>query len=234
MNNFPAILKFSEVTIESDAHYEIGLSHSSFELNPGELFLVRMERENERLPIADAAEGLVSPVRGRVNFQGEDWKDMSADRSASQRGKIGRLFDDEVWISDLDVDENILLSQQYHTIRREEDVLEEALGLARAFGLPGLPRGRPGGMRRWDLRKAACIRAFLGQPALVILEQSVHGVYADLTASLVNATKAARRRGSAVLWTVSDLKIWNHAGIRATARARMFGSELNTVGAESP
>jgi phospholipid/cholesterol/gamma-HCH transport system ATP-binding protein len=234
MNNLPPTLKFSEVTIESSAQYEIGLSHSSFELNPGELLLLRIERENERLPVADAAEGLVSPLRGNVRFCGEDWQDMSADRSAAQRGKIGRLFDDEGWISDLDVDQNIMLSQQYHTARSEGDILEEALGLARAFGLPGLPRGRPWSMRRWDLRKAACIRAFLGQPALVILEQPVRGVYADLTASLVNVTKSACRRGAAILWTVSDLKIWNHAGIRATTRARMFGSELNTVAAETP
>jgi phospholipid/cholesterol/gamma-HCH transport system ATP-binding protein len=234
MNDLPAILKFSEVTIESSPHYETGLSRTSFGLNPGELLLLRIERENERMPVADAAEGLVSPLQGNVTFQGEDWQDMSADHSAAQRGKIGRLFDDEGWISDLDVDQNIMLSQQHHTARSEEDILEEALGLARAFGLPGLPRGRPGNMRRWDLRKAACIRAFLGQPALVILEQPVRGVYADLTAALVNATKAARRRGTTILWTVSDLKIWNHAGIRATTRARMIGSELNTVGADVP
>jgi phospholipid/cholesterol/gamma-HCH transport system ATP-binding protein len=233
MIDSPAILEFSEVTIESCAHYEIGLSRTSFELYPGALLLLRIEREDERLPVADAAEGLLSPQRGSVKFLGEDWQNLSADDSAAQRGKIGRLFDDEGWINDLDVDQNIMLSQQHHTARREEDILEEALGLARAFGLPGLPRGRPGGMRRWDLRKAACIRAFLGQPSLVILEQPVRGVYADLTASLVNATSSARQRGSAVLWTVSDLKIWNHAGIRATARARMFGSELRTVAAET-
>ena len=234
MNNLHPILDFGDVTIESGANYEIGLSRSSFELGPGALLLLRIEREDERMPVADAAEGLVCPRQGSVKFRGEDWQAMSADHSAAQRGKIGRLFDDEGWISDLDVDQNIMLSQQHHTARSEDDILGEALGLARAFGLPGLPRGRPGTMRRWDLRKAACIRAFLGQPALVILEQPVRGVYADLTASLVNATKSARRRGAAVLWTVSDLKIWNHAGIRATARARMFGSELHTVAAETP
>ena len=229
----PAILKFDEVTIESGALYETGLSRSSLELNPGELLLLRLERENERLPIADAAEGLVRPERGSVRFCGEDWQAMPADHAAAQRGRIGRLFEDEGWISDLDVDQNIMLSQQHHTARSEEDIRDEALGLARAFGLPGLPRGRPGGLRRWDLRKAACIRTFLGQPALVILEQPLRDVYADLMAPLVSATRSACRRGAAVLWMVSDPKIWNHAGIRATARARMFGAELNFVGTET-
>lgn len=233
MNLSPAILKFQEVTVESAALYETGLSNSSFELNAGELLLLRLERENERLPIADAAEGLVPPVRGSVRFRGEDWQAMSADQAAAQRGKIGRLFEDEGWISDLDVDQNIMLSQQHHTARSEADIRDEALGLARAFGLPGLPRGRPGRLHRWDLRKAACVRTFLGQPALVILEQPVRGVYPDLMAPLVSVTRAACRRGAAVLWMVADPKIWNHAGIRATARARMFGSELNLLTPET-
>jgi phospholipid/cholesterol/gamma-HCH transport system ATP-binding protein len=226
------LLKFSEVTIESSRRYETGLWHSSFELCQGELLLVRLERENERLALADATEGLVPPAQGSVAFLGEDWRCMSADRAGAQRGKIGRLFEDEGWISDLDVAQNIMLSQLHHTSRTEEDILEEALTLARVFGLPGLPRGRPARMRRWDLRKAACIRAFLGQPIFIILEQPVHGVYADLMAPLVNAVQAARQRGAAVLWTVTDPKIWNHSGIHPTARARMFGSELRAVGTE--
>jgi phospholipid/cholesterol/gamma-HCH transport system ATP-binding protein len=228
-----AILKFSEVTIESSPHYETGLWSSSLELNQGELLLVRIERENERLPLADAAEGLVPPTQGSVMFLGEDWQCMSADHAASQRGKIGRLFEDEGWISDLDVDQNIMLAQRHHTQRSEQDIMEEALKLARVFGLPGLPRGRPGSVRRWDLRKAACIRAFLGQPAFLVLEQPERGVYADLMAPLVNAVQSARKRGAAVVWTVTDPKIWNHPGILATTRARMFGSQLQTVETES-
>ena len=205
--------------------------NSSFQLNQGELLLVRLERENERLPLADATEGLVPPTQGNVKFLGEDWQSISADDAAARRGKIGRLFEDEGWVSDLDVDQNIMLSQRHHTLRSEQDILEEALKLARVFGLPGLPRGRPGNMRRWDLRKAACIRAFLGQPAFIVVEQSVRGVYADLMAPLINAVQSARRRGAAVLWTVTDPRIWNHPGIFATTRVRMFGSQLQ-MGAE--
>jgi len=233
MNDPISILKFSDVTIESSPHYETGLWNSSFELKQGDLLLVRMERENERLPLADATEGLTSPSQGSVMFLGEDWQLMSADRAAAHRGKIGRLFDDEGWISDLDVDQNIMLSQRHHTHRSDQDIMEESLKLARVFGLPGLPRGRPGSMRRWDLRKAACIRAFLGQPSFIILEQPVHGVYADLTTPLINAVQSARQRGAVVLWLVTDTKIWNHTGIRTTTRARMFGSELRAVEADS-
>ena len=229
MTTSAPILKFSGVTVESSPHYETELWNISFTLNPGDLLLVRIERENERLPLADACEGLVGPGPGSVMFLGQDWQRMSADHAAAQRGKIGRLFEDEGWVSDLGVDQNIMLSQRHHTRRSEEEILDEALKFARMFGLPGLPRGRPGSVRRPDLRKAACIRAFLGQPAFIILEQPVRGVYADLMAPLVNAVVSARKRGSAVLWTATDPQIWNHPGIRATTRARMLGSELRPM-----
>lgn len=230
MNASASILKFGNVTVPTSPHYETDLWQISFELNSGDLLLVRIERENERLPLADAAEGLVAATHGNVMFRGEDWQGMSADHAAAERGKIGRLFEDEGWINDVDVDQNIMLSQRHHTQRSEQEILEEALKFARMFGLPGLPRGRPGKLRRWDLRKAACIRAFLGQPTLIILEQPVRGVYADFMAPLVNAVQSARTRGAAVLWTVTDPLIWNHPGIHATSRAKMFGSELRELG----
>ncbi len=224
-----SIVKFGNVTVQSSAQYETGLSNIAFALNQGDLLLVRIERENERLPLADATEGLAPPSQGTVTFLGEDWQSLSADDAAAQRGKIGRLFEDEGWISDLDVDENILLAQRHHTQRTEADIIEEALKIARMFGLPGLPRGRPGKVRRWDLRKAACVRAFLGQPRLIILEQPVRGIYADFMAPLLHAVLSARTQGAAVLWTVTDPQIWNHPGIRATTRARMLGSELHPM-----
>lgn len=229
MTSPASILKLSDVTVDSCTQYECGLSNVSIELQAGELWLVRIEREDERLPLADAAEGLAPPTQGSVTFLGEDWRRMSADHAAAQRGKIGRLFEDEGWISDLDLDENILLSQRHHTRRSEEEIMDEAVKFACLFGLPGLPRGRPAGVRRPDLRKAACIRAFLGQPTLIILERPERGVYADVIAPLVHAVQSARQRGAAVLWTASDPCIWQNPALGATGRAKMFGSQLHTM-----
>jgi hypothetical protein len=107
------------------------------------------------------------------------------------------------WISDLDVDENIMLSQQLPYLAERAGHPGRSAEVWRAFRF-AWPAARPArGMRRWDLRKAACIRTFLGQPALHHSRAAVHGVYADLMAPLVNATRSARKRGgAAVLWMV--------------------------------
>jgi phospholipid/cholesterol/gamma-HCH transport system ATP-binding protein len=226
-----SISTFSRVTIPPGLDYETGLSDVSFELSAGSLFLLRIERENERLPVADAMQGLAEVKSGSVSFMGESWDNLPTDVAAAQRGRIGRLFDDEGWISDLDVEENILLAQLHHTKRSEAEIIDEALGLARLFGLPGLPRGRSDKVRRWDLRKAACIRAFLGSPELIIIEQPIRGLYADLIAPLLNAVQSARRCGAAVLWTMTDPQIWKNAAMHASSRARMRGAELQIEGA---
>lgn len=227
------ILRFDNVAVESHAIYESGIWDVRFTLAPGDLLLVRLEREHRRLPLADAAEGLVAPSQGSVLFLNEDWQKMSADHAAGQRGKIGRVFEDGGWIMDLDVDENIMLAQRHHSWRAEDEIVQEAASLARMFGLPGLPRGRPDKVRRQDLAKAACVRAFLGKPEMLILESPTHGIYADIIVHLVNAVQSARRRGAAVLWTTVDAQAWGNPGLRPTARCKMFGSQMHTMEREA-
>lgn len=88
-----------------------------------------------------------------------------------------------------------MLAQRHHTGRDEEEIRREAANLARMFRLPGLPLWAPDRVRRQDLRKAGCIRAFLGRPQLILLENPTLGVYADIIAPLVNAVNPARRAG---------------------------------------
>jgi phospholipid/cholesterol/gamma-HCH transport system ATP-binding protein len=229
MNSSFSILKFHDAEVETGPPYETGMGNINFELNPGDLFLLQLEHEIERLPLADAAAGLAPAVQGSVCFLGEDWQAMSADHASGLRGQIGRVFEGGGWISNLDVDENIILAVRHHTQRPENEIQQEALNLARLFNLPGLPTGRPSSVRRLDLRKAACIRAFLGQPKLIILEQPTRHGYADLIAPLVNLVQSARERGAALLWTTSDPSVWNHPGIRATVRAKMSGSQMDLI-----
>jgi phospholipid/cholesterol/gamma-HCH transport system ATP-binding protein len=84
-------------------------------------------------------------------------------------------------------------------------------------------------MRRQDLRKAACVRALLGTPVLILLENPTYGAYADLIAPLLNTVRGARNRGAAVVWTTLELEVWNNPGLRATQRGKMVGSQLQVM-----
>ncbi len=229
MNESTDILRFHDVTIAADREHESGISSLSLSLASGGLAVVLLEKEQVRIPLADAAEGLVAPVRGIVTFLGEDWQTMTPDRAAAQRGKIGRVFEGESWLSGLNVDQNITLAQRHHTRRPVQEIEEEATQLCRVFGLPGLPRGRPLNARWQDLQKAACARAFLGGPILILLEDPTVGIYADVIAPLINTVRETRQRGAAVLWTTSELQVWSNPALRATSRWRLLGSPMGMI-----
>lgn len=221
------VLEFRNVLLEGVNSSESVLGDVSFTLSAGGLLLILLDREHMQLPLADAASGLTIPTEGRVLFNGRDWREMRVDDAAAQRGRIGRLFDEDCWVANLDMDENLTLRQRHHTGRSVAELREEVAELSTRFQLPGLPLGKIATYRRRDLRKAACVRAFAGHPALILLERPTRDIYADVLPALVNAVFDARRRGAAVVWTTSDRLVWEDAGLAPTQRFRVSGARLH-------
>ena len=231
------ILELAGVTVGSGPAYDSPLWNISLRLEPGELALVRLERRVVRLPLADAAGGVAEHYDGTATFLGHEWRSVQAGEGTALRGRIGRVFDAAGavgggWVSDLDVDENVTLAQRHHTRRRSLEIEEEAAKLARMFGLPGLPRGRPAQTRSPDLQRAACVRAFLGAPDLILLERPAQGLYPEIMPPLINAVRSARGRGAAVLWLTDTPDVWGDRGIRPTWRCVMSGSQMLVQPAE--
>lgn len=226
------VLAFKRVLTEPSAFFDTPLWDVSFTLTQGQLLLVRMERGRFRLPIADLAAGIIAPADGAVEFMGKNWQEMTADDAAAQRAKVGCVFEGQGWISFLDVGQNITLAQRHHTTRADADIEAEATQLARLFGLPGLPHRSVSGARLEDLNRSAFIRAFLGQPALIILERPTRDLMPGILAPLVNAVRLARDQGSAIIWTTSEDLIWRDPGIHATFKCTMFGARMSVVAEE--
>jgi len=171
--------------------------------------------------LADLCCGLLPLAAGKVSFLGRDWEAMPQDYAAALRGRIGRVFLSGSWIRFLDVATNILLPQLHHTRDDGNTLRERAAALSCAFGLPGLPLARPGDLAAGDLARAACVRAFLGDPALVLLESPIQGRFAALIPPLLNALAQTRDRGGAAIWfTRSDL-IWREPSLPVTHRLRL-------------
>ena len=80
-----------------------------------------------------------------------------------------------------------------------------------------------------DLQRIACIRAFLGNPALLLLEEPTFGVYPELLVPLTHAIRRARSRGSAVLWLTAAAVVWHDTLIPATARYRLVGRQFMEI-----
>ena len=190
-------------------------------LMAGELALIDARRAARPTWLADLCCGLVPLAAGTARFLDRDWSAVPPDYADALRGRIGRVFFSGSWIGFIDVSANILLPQLHHTRDAPSELRDRATALCCAFGLPGLPLVRPGELAASDLARAACVRAFLGDPALVLLESPVQGRFTNLMAPLLNALAAARDRGAAAVWfTRSDL-VWRDPSIPATMRLRL-------------
>ncbi|WP_221251285.1 ATP-binding cassette domain-containing protein [Desulfuromonas versatilis] len=230
----PPPLAFEGVTTEPDPAYDVPLWELSFSLGEGELLLVMLERGQYRIPLADVALGITEPAQGRVLFLGEDWRRLGPTRGAARRGRCGRVFATQGWCAALAVNDNITLAQRHHTLRSVEQIEAEATNLARYFGLPGLPLREPGRTRPGDLGRAALARAFLGRPALLLLEEPTRHLYPEILPPLLNALRAARRRGAAVLWTTSEPRLWNEQALDPTWKGTMYGSRMQLQPGRTP
>jgi phospholipid/cholesterol/gamma-HCH transport system ATP-binding protein len=195
-------------------------------LMPGDVALVNVRDRRRAAWFADLCVGMVAPAEGTVRFLGRDWVLTPDPYAAALRGRVGRVFADGGWIGFLDVATNILLAQLHHTREDRRALRERATQLACAFGLPGLPLGHVDDLSPLDLARSACVRAFLGKPALLLLESPVQGLFAELHAPLLNAVSAARGEGAAVVWLTRSDMIWNDRSFPASHRLRLHDRGL--------
>jgi phospholipid/cholesterol/gamma-HCH transport system ATP-binding protein len=198
-------------------------------LTSGDLMLIEVEDRQQSARIADAAAGLTMPLAGEVRFLERNWTDVPALHACAMRGRIGHVFTDGNWLAGLSLLDNILLPQLYHTRRMIAELRDEAARLASLFGLPGLPLDNVAALPAFDLDRAACVRAFLGRPQLLILEHPAERRSVPLLEPLVNAVRAARDRGAAVLWFTGDQGMFFDSSIPVDLRLRLRNGALRTV-----
>jgi phospholipid/cholesterol/gamma-HCH transport system ATP-binding protein len=193
---------------------------------PDELVLLELAGPQRAAAMADVVCGCLAPREGRVAFLGRDWRDQPAEAADALRGRIGRLFGAEPWLPWLTVADNVLLGPLYHTRLPDTTLLAHAARLARAFGLPGLPVGFPETLAPGDLARAALVRAFLGLPRLVVLEDPTGAAGTEILPALLGEIRTVRDGGGAVLWLTHRAGVVPDRSLPATQRWSLLGQRL--------
>jgi phospholipid/cholesterol/gamma-HCH transport system ATP-binding protein len=224
-----SILRFENVKLVTQQGRGGETINLEMNLSGGDLALINLERPRFGSMLADACCGLHPTAEGSIFFLGKDWSALPSDTANALRGRIGRVFVFGNWIHRLTLLENILLPQLHHTRRKLAELRDEALHLAGHFGLPGLPAGLPDDVMGADHQRAACIRAFLGQPSLILLEEPTFGVYPEILPPLINAIRKARDRGCGVIWLTLEDQVWNDSMLPTSHRYRLTAHRLMEV-----
>jgi phospholipid/cholesterol/gamma-HCH transport system ATP-binding protein len=231
-DDIDSVVSLREVTCSSQSHLEDGMQGVSLDIKPGELALVQRDARIHNSVLFDLVQGLRSPDRGQVEFRGRDWSSLSIFDAARQRGWIGRVFETIGWISNLDVHENIVLSQRHHTSRPDRDIMQEATALVRDAGFSEMPSCRPHLLRRDELMRAQWVRAFLGRPALVLLERPELDVHHDDLERLAQMIAAGRAGGTAVVWLSPSPALWQELDLEKTRRFDLRERRLIEIAGE--
>jgi phospholipid/cholesterol/gamma-HCH transport system ATP-binding protein len=195
-------------------------------LHAGELHLVHSPTTGQSAALADALLGLAGAGAGQVRFLGLAWADVDAAAACRVRSRIGRVMSSGNWLENRSVMENLLLPLRHQTVLAEEIIRQRASELALSFGLPGIPTLLPHQCSESDLERAACVRAFLGRPKLLVLEQPIEATESKTFPPLINAVQQLRRRRGAIIWFTHKLSLLEEPGISADRRYRIAGSRL--------
>jgi phospholipid/cholesterol/gamma-HCH transport system ATP-binding protein len=187
----------------------------------GDLALIDARDTALAAAFADLCCGLHHPAEGEVRFLQRDWSRQPLEMADALRGLIGRVLSNPGWLRFLDAATNILLRQIHHTRTDLDTLYREAAELAAHFGLPGLPSGPITKLSHSDLTRAGYVRAFVGQPKLVILESPVQGLYHDMVPALLNRIGEVRDQGGAAIWLTRSRLVWDNAAFPATHRLRL-------------
>ena len=226
MKSQKSVIEMDNATIVDDQTGNIAVSGVTLSVHFGELMLVHLGQRDVSSVIGDACAGLTATSAGSISFLGYNWARISADHANALRGLIGRVFKSSNWIDYMLVSDAILLPQLHHTRRSPGEIREEAMRLCRIFGLPGLPLQRPGTMLSMDLQRIACVRAFLGRPRFIILEEPTRSLGREILPGLTKKINEARDGGAGVLWMTQSDSILREPYLDCTYRFRIVGSEL--------
>jgi phospholipid/cholesterol/gamma-HCH transport system ATP-binding protein len=193
----------------------------SLTLESGQLALLGVQGAEVAGLLADCCCGLARAAGGAVRLLGHDLAALPAPAMQDLQGRIGRVPASGGWLPHLGTAENVLLPLLFHTRLGMAALREAAAQLARDFGLPGLPLAAPSRLPAFDLLRAGCVRAFLGEPALLLLEIGVEEPPPrELLPPLLRAIGAARARGAACLW-LTGAPLLEDRSIPAAHRLRL-------------
>ena len=196
------------------------------EVLPGQLHLIYSDDPDSSRAISDVLLGLCDAAQGEVRLHGRAWAEIPPRDAYRLRSSIGRVASKGNWMDTRPVMENILLPLRHHTVLPDELLHEMACDFAQRFGLPGLPTLLPGQCPEPDLQRAACVRAFMGRPELVILEHPLEFADTGLLPPLVDAVQQVRRRQGSVIWFTRRRAVLEDHGIPADRRYRIAGRQL--------
>jgi phospholipid/cholesterol/gamma-HCH transport system ATP-binding protein len=182
-----SILRFEDVSLHFDA--TVALDHVSFDMHPGQTYVVFGAAGSGKTMLLKVAVGLVRPNSGKVWLFGEEITHLREQDLLDMRARVGILFQEGGLFDSLTVAENVAYPLINHRVLRQaiteggsngnapprnvEDRVRESLRFVELEQtLDKFPNELSGGMRR----RVGIARAVVSEPALLLYDSPTAGL----------------------------------------------------------
>lgn len=170
------------------------LQGASLTVEPGETVILSWRRGAGLHLVMRVVLGLTRIEAGTASTLGLDLATATGAQLRALRGQCGFVPYMGMTVSNLDVFDNVALAARFHGALAEEELQEAVRAALERHGLADLAHERPDRLTGAQRRLVAILRATLGQPRLVCLEDPfmemaelgtyhVHGAIAPLCAA---------------------------------------------------
>ena len=188
------------------------LNGVSFSMEQGEFTAVMGASGSGKSTLLNVIATIDRPSSGSILLKGADIAEMrEQELAAFRRDRLGFIFQEYNLLDTLTVAENIVLplNLQKKPVRETQDRLQAvAASLEIAEQLSKFPRQLSGGQRQ----RAACARALITEPALILADEPTGALDSANSRSLMQTfTVMNRRLGSTILMVTHDAVVGSYA-----------------------
>lgn len=141
--------------------------------------------------------GLIKPDKGSIIVGKTVWFDSARNINLPpQQRNIGYMFQDYALFPNMSVEENICFAQP-------EKNKHEVTELIQSFGLTEFAKRKPSGLSGGQKQRVALARALARKPSLMLLDEPLSALDADMRSSLQDEIAKAHKRCGATTVLVS-------------------------------
>jgi oligopeptide/dipeptide ABC transporter ATP-binding protein len=172
------------------------VSGVSFDLPAGTTLALVGESGSGKSTTARLVLRLLSPDRGAIHFDGEDWLALSPRELNRRRREVGVVFQDPATSLNprMTVEQIVAEPLEIHRMASGRARRERVAALLDAVGLPGSSLGkRPHEFSGGQRQRIAIARALSTEPRLVVLDEPVSALDVSIRAQVVNLLRDLQR-----------------------------------------
>ncbi len=188
------------------------LDDVSFEIDRGELVVVRGPSGSGKTTLLAVVGAMLSPTSGEVRLEGEPTSRLrEAHRAEIRRRKVGYVFQDLQLLDDLSALENVLLPCVPEGVRAADEARARALLEQR--GLGSVTHVRAQALSGGERQRVALCRALFGDASFLVLDEPTAHLDDENARQIASELAELARAGRALLVATHDARIAESGGV---------------------